>query len=143
MANIIVDRTAAPVVVVRFVGVATDEEFAEYLRQMTDVCLNIDPLAFIIDSRESMNRSPSHLAEQARWMKEHRRDLVRSAGTAFVIDQPVMRFALSSVFAIAPLPSRYIVKETFSDATAWVGQRLAEQGGTVGESGLEHLRKLA
>jgi len=133
------DMRHVPVIVATMKGALSDHEFDAYLVRLTKE-LNVRPnVVFILDAREAGTGTLGQLQRQAQWMKEQRAAIARSLGTVFVIDRPVVRFALSTVLAIAPLPGKFTVTATLSEAVAWAMARLR----TVGAEASPGLRELA
>ena len=66
---------------------------------------------------------------QAEWIESNREDLRRyTKGTAFVINNPLMRGALTAIFWLTRYETPYVVVATLEAAEEWALNRLAEAG---------------
>lgn len=132
MNRIEVDRSCLPVVMVTMEGLVSDAEYAEYLDGMSSMMASKLSRIAIIDGRASEMNSPKHGRMQANWLRKERHALASlNFGTVLVIDRPVVRFSLSAMLSIAPIPGTYKVVGTFGDAVTWAMARLDAAGLSV------------
>ena len=124
-----VDSSARPLVMVRFVGLASDEMFRGYLMELDAVLAEGSRYVVVLDARESISGPRHHQRWQAEWLKTNR-DALRehSCGTAFVIDSAINRFVLSAVFLIQRPPNPYVVVGTLNEGLDWAESRLRSSG---------------
>ncbi|MFT5353910.1 MAG: hypothetical protein ACI9KE_001110 [Polyangiales bacterium] len=127
MENITFDESRLPLVVVTFRGTVTAEEFEEYLRLL---CVNLarrKPTAVVVDSRKMVTMSAAQRKRQAEWIDSNREDLcLFTRGTAFVINNSLMRGALTAIFWLTRYETPYVVVATLEAAEEWALARLSE-----------------
>ena len=117
-----VDDSRFPLVVVRFVGPNTDEEFRSYLQAM-DRLLE-DSRGFyglLYDATEARMPSGRQSRMQTAWM-EANEDAIRrsSVGTAFVISSVAIRGVLRAILMMQSMSTPYRVEATVAAAEAWL-----------------------
>jgi hypothetical protein len=128
-ASIEVDETRFPLVVVTFVGVATDAEFEAYLERMSDVMARREVTATVLDASRAGPTPPKQRARQADWIKANADVLRRySAGSAFVITSPLIRGLLTAILWLAPMPQAHDVFSSRAAAEQWAVARLRARG---------------
>jgi hypothetical protein len=114
-----------PLLVVRFTGTATDDEFERYLHQMTVMLARRQPHAVIMDATAAHFTPTSHHRMQANWIRAHKTELAElSAGTAFVFSSRLFRVVISGVFMLQPPPSPYAIFGTLDEAVRWSAAQL-------------------
>lgn len=128
MENITFDESRLPLVVVTFRGDATTEEFEEYLRRLSANLARKQPTAIVIDSREFAVMPAAQRKRQAEWIDETRVVRTRyTLGTAFVINSPLIRGALTAIFWLTKYDTPYVVVPTLEEAEAWALKLLADE----------------
>lgn len=126
MENITFDESRLPLVVVTFRGTASTAEFEEYLRLLRVNLGRRQPTAVVVDSRKMVTMSAAQRKRQAEWIDSNREDLLRfTRGTAFVINNPLMRGALTAIFWLTRYETPYVVVATLEEAEAWALAQLA------------------
>ena len=135
------DAIAPQFLFVRCIGAPPESRVAEYFAWMTAQMRTGTGGVLVMDSRRSMLFSPTFVTQQAKWLRDHR-DLIeeKGRGTAIVLGQPVLRFALSSILSLAPTPTPLTAHDTLFDALDWAMGRLRASGITVPEPMLEMAR---
>lgn len=118
-----------PIVIVSFGGQCTDREFADYLAQLDAYYTRAQKMAVILHTLPGYTPRRVDDQAQARWLKE-RRELLKQycVGTSFVFHSMAMRFLLSAVFVVQPLPMPYQVCATLEEALRWSRDRLLACG---------------
>lgn len=126
----VIDLSRQPLFVVTFDGVSTDAEFRAYLDETTRIMITRkSPTVTIVDSRGSSRVPPSQRKMQADWINQYSNLLAKwSLGTAFVIDSPLVRGALTAIFWLQRLPMEYVVVGTRAEAERWAAERLRSVG---------------
>lgn len=120
-----VDESQWPMVVFRFRGEPTDEDFEAYLRAMESLYERGERFAILFDARGTVQLSAKHRRRQAQWLKDNAERIRRfNVGSAFVIDSAFVRGLLTAIFWIQPMPSPHTVTETLAEAEAWCRARL-------------------
>jgi hypothetical protein len=122
-----IDDSLWPLRIVRFVGVATARQFAQYLMEM-DACLHRgERFVCILDISQGGAPTQEQRQLQASWLKE-RDPLLRQfeLGVAFIVTSPLVRLALSAIFYFKPMPVPYLVTTQMSAALEWAAQRFTE-----------------
>lgn len=127
---ITIDESRRPIVLVTFVGTASDAEFDNYLRGMTEQILaRREKTVTILDALRSDQTSAAQRRRQAEWLKSHAEDLRRySLGTAFVIRSALVRGALTAIFWMQPLDRPHTIVASLEEAETWGRDRLREAG---------------
>lgn len=129
MENITFDESRLPLVVVTFRGTATSAEFEEYLRRLSANLDRKQPTAIVIDSREFLVMPAAQRKRQAEWIDATRTVRTRyTLGTAFVINSPLMRGALTAIFWLTKYDTPYVVVATPEEAEAWALKLLSDAG---------------
>ena len=125
MKSIDVDESRLPLLMVTFRGNSTNEEFEEYLR-LLDV--NLDrrqATAVVVDSRHATLIPAAQRRRQAEWLETRKSDMRRYLkGTAFVIENPLIRGGLTAIFWLSRLDTPYVVFGTLRAAENWASEQL-------------------
>ena len=112
-----------------FTSPLTDAAFEAFLGDLDVIYQRRKRFVFVLDASRMPDVSVPQRRRQAQWMKENealfRRYLI---GVAFVFSSPALRFVLSSIFLMRPLPVPYTVCSTQEEALAWAGQALRKAG---------------
>lgn len=123
-----------PLLLVRFDGTPTDEEFERYLDQMTTMLALRQRHAIVLDATAAHFTPMSQSRMQAHWIRAHKTELEElTAGTAIVFSSRLFRVVVASVFMIQPPPTPYATFGTLGEATRWAAAQL---GIAPPESGL-------
>lgn len=123
--NIRIDESRLPLFVATFLGSATNEEFAEYLRRLSANLARRQPTAIVVDSRKAVSVTAAQRKQQAEWIDANRDDLRRYVvGTAFVIESALMRGALTAIFWMTSYETPYVVVPTFEAGETWALEQL-------------------
>jgi hypothetical protein len=127
---IAIDDTRRPLIVVTFVGSATDAEFDAYLDAMaTSVLARRERTVTLLDATRSDATPAAQRRRQAEWLKTHDAELRRySLGTAFVIRSPIVRGVLTAILWIQPMSVPYTVVATRNEGEAWAAEMLSRAG---------------
>jgi hypothetical protein len=123
------DRSAFPVVKVRFTGAAAqDENFELYLQGLEESYNTKENLAIIFDASQVAVPGLRYQQRQAQWLKE-KEELMRNfcAGTAYIIPNIIIRNILKAIFAFQKQPVPYTVCGTLQEAEAWVAEALRQK----------------
>ena len=127
--SVSIDDSLWPLRLVRFVGVATPQQFEHYLGEM-DACLRRgERFVCVLDISQGGAPTQEQRQRQANWLKESE-PLMRQVelGVAFVVTSPVIRLALSTIFYFKPMPIPYRVTDRLVSAAEWAAQRFVEAG---------------
>jgi hypothetical protein len=124
----IFDQSEFPVVIIRFTGVSsTDENFGDYLAEMTALYDRQEDLAIVFDAREASLPSLRHQKMQAQWLQDHKALLKKHCrGTAYVMVTSSARIILLMIFSFTSQPVPYKTFSNMPDAEAWVSGLLQE-----------------
>jgi hypothetical protein len=133
VASITIDDSRHPLVLVTFVGGATDAEFQDYLDRMEKlVVLRRETNCTILDATRAGDTPAKQRRMQSEWLKRNETLLAKySAGTAFVITSPLVRGLLTAILWVSPMAAPHTVVATVDEAEAWAIARLREHGVTV------------
>lgn len=124
-----VDESRFPLVDVTFSGTISDEEFRDYLKQMTDLVTRGKRNVVIIDATKAGRTPPVQRKLQEEWLDRHRAELEKSSlGTAFVITSPMVRGLLTAIFWLTTMPSEHVVVGSYEEAERWAFERLRSVG---------------
>ncbi|PTL82124.1 hypothetical protein [Vitiosangium sp. GDMCC 1.1324] len=127
--SVSIDDSLWPLRVVRFVGTASPRQFEHYLEETTACLRRREQYISITDLTQGGPSTAEHRQRLVRWMHQYE-PLMREVllGTAFVINSPFMRLAVSAVTHLKPLPIPYLIAAQELEASAWAGACLEEQG---------------
>lgn len=121
------DDSAHPIIVVRFLGTHTDDEFEGYLARMSELLADSRGIhGLVLDATQAKVPTGRQARMQANWMRDNAVGIrERTVGTAFVLSSPALRGVLKAILMMQPIPSPYRVVPTPEEATAWLRQFLA------------------
>lgn len=132
MAAIEIDESRWPMIVVTFTGNATEAEFDDYLRRMSEFLQRSEPYVTVLDATRSDVTPATQRRKQADWLRAREASLRRhSAGTAFVISSAVVRGVLTAILWMQPLPQQHVIVATRAEATKWAREQLRSRGADV------------
>lgn len=124
------DDSLWPLLIIRYVGTPTNQEFAESLERRTRYLERGERHALLFDLSQTSGMGPSEQRHmQVAWMKKHdarSRELV--VGAAFVAHSPMVRLLLSLILHLQPIGSPYIAAMHMSEAVAWMVGCLRQAG---------------
>lgn len=127
-----VDIDNPPVLLITMLGQTSDEDYMRYLGKTTLALGSGKYRVAIVDARLSDMNSPRFSRMQADWLRKNKTSLdALGFATVLVIDKPVLRFALSALLALSPIPGTHKVVASLSDAAAWTIPRLRSGGHRV------------
>lgn len=130
-ASITFDDSLWPLLLSRFEGAASDEQYEEYLARGTDYLLRGDRYVSVLDMVRLSVPTASQRHRQAEWLKRNEALLgQRFMGCALVITSPFVRVALSTVLHLRPLPSPYTVAANLGQGVTWATNLLEKEGFT-------------
>jgi hypothetical protein len=135
------DDSLWPLLVVKFEGVPTTAQVAEYLEELTRYLERGERYITLNDTTGMTGMGPSEQRQmQVDWMKRHaERCRELSLGVAYAAPSPLVRLTVSVIFFLQPTRAPYLVTSTVSSAAAWVADQLEERGlGPVAERVREH-----
>jgi hypothetical protein len=130
MPAIHIDASRHPIVVVTFVGAATDAEFQDYLASMENMMvMRRGTNCTILDATRAGNTPALQRRMQADWLKRNE-ELLRkhSAGTAFVINSPLVRGLLTAILWMSPMATPHTVVASLDEAERWAAAQLRARG---------------
>jgi hypothetical protein len=127
--NITFDDSLWPLLVVRFAGTPTDEQFGEYLarrqayldRKQKHVLI-YDTVRFQVLTHEQRQRQIDWIKARADTMKQ------LSLGSALIITSPVARMTLSIVLHFSQAATPYHAARSLPEAASWAASRLHAAG---------------
>ncbi len=122
----LVDRSDYPIVKFTFTGNReTEDNFEEYLSELSFNYLRKEPIAVIFDATKASTPNPKYQLKQARWLKENK-TLMKNycRGVAYVIKQPAIRNILELIFKIQKQPCPYKIVSELEEAKFWLNQQL-------------------
>ncbi|PTL84581.1 hypothetical protein [Vitiosangium sp. GDMCC 1.1324] len=127
--HITFDDSLWPLLVVRFSGTPTNQQFEEYLskrgaylERKQKHTLIYDTVSFRVLTNEQRQRQINWLKERAGPMKEF------SLGSALIITSPVVRLTLSIVLQFSQAHMPYHAARSLPEAASWCAERLASAG---------------
>jgi hypothetical protein len=117
-----------PLLLVRLAGQDTDESIEALLVGLSHH-LSRGRCAVLIDTTEvvypPLQDSQRWTRQQGNWLRNHRELVARNCcGVGFVMISPTVRFILTGILLIAPLPCEHIVVPTALEARAFCEARL-------------------
>lgn len=124
-----IDQSRAPLMVITSEGGASDAEFDRYLAEMTAMLGTLPRYAVLMDARAAARPPATQRQKQAAWMKQHHDELARyTVAMAFVIDNPIVRGALTAILWLQPMPMPHKLFARVADAERWLVERLGDEG---------------
>lgn len=121
------DESTWPVVTVKFMDSATDDEFDAYLRSLEALYDREKPFAIVFDARDASYLPREYRKRQAQWIDENESQIREYlTGTAYVIPSAVLRGVLRAIFALRDQPAEYVVTESLEDAHEWAETQVAK-----------------
>lgn len=127
------DSTRWPLVMIRFLGEITEDEFDQYLRFLDFNVARTGAarakIALLFDAREVGRVSPAIRRKQADWIRDNL-DISRQncAGFAYVLDSSMVRGMLTAILWLATMPADYTITATVREAEDWLKGQLAGHG---------------
>jgi hypothetical protein len=121
-----IDRSTPLMMVVRFHRAASDQEFAQYVAEYTQILQNEPRFGAVFATAPGLPMTPPRQVRmQAAFMKEHAQLIEqRVVGVAFALPSPLMRGVLRGVLMLQPMPTQHTVVGTEAEGVAWVKARL-------------------
>lgn len=123
----IIDETTFPIVTIRFTGEgASDQNFQHYLDAVKAVYDQQQRLSLIFDARQARLPALKYQKMQAQWLKDNEQ-MMQSfcAGTAYVINQRIIRSVLRAIFSLQTQPVPYVVVGSEEEAIEWCTEQLS------------------
>jgi hypothetical protein len=127
--NITFDDSLWPLLVVRFSGMPTNQQFEEYMARRGSYLARNQKHALIYDTVRFSVLTSEQRQRQIDWLKEHK-ELMRklSLGSALIITSPVVRLLLSGILHFSQAATPYHAARSLPDAANWCAGRLAGAG---------------
>jgi len=115
-----------PLVTIKFTGNnETEENFTDYLNQLSDLYIPKKNIAIIFDATEAKFPSPKFQLKQASWMQTNKEVIeTYCKGIAYVIPNTIIRKALQLIFAVYNNKVSFKVFETANEANIWALNQL-------------------
>lgn len=123
-----ISREKFSIVKVTFTGEkANDDNFSNYLEELTEIYSKKEKLAIIFDARKAVFPGLKYQKIQGDWLKENEQLMENyCAGTAYVITNSIIRGVLKTIFKFQKQPVPYHVCSNLDEAEKWVKQKLSE-----------------
>ncbi|WMN07950.1 SpoIIAA family protein [Marivirga arenosa] len=117
-----IDSSEESLIKVTFTGEkSTDENFNQYLSELSKIYDNRINLSIIFDARKAGIPKLSHQKKQATWLSEHWKLMEKYCnGTAYVISNAAIRAVLKVIFSFQNQPVPYKIFSTIDEAKEWV-----------------------
>ncbi len=123
------DESRAPLMVITSRGEATDQQFDAYLAHMSGWLTRGDRYGILFDARGAGRPPPKQRQRQADWMKQNDARLRQcNLGIAFVIDNAIVRGALTAILWLSPMASPHKVVATMDQGEGWLVEVLQSHG---------------
>jgi hypothetical protein len=121
-----IERSQSLLVAVRFHRAATDQEFAQYLVEYTQLLNAEARFGAVFVTAPNLPMTPGRQVRmQAQFMKAHGALIAqRVVGVAFSLPSPLMRGVLRGVLMLQPMTCPHAVVGTEAEGVAWVKARL-------------------
>ncbi|HEX8440718.1 hypothetical protein [Archangium sp.] len=128
-ASITFDDSLWPLLISRFEGVASDAQYEEYLARGTAYLQRGERYVSVLDMGRLAVPTAAQRQRQAEWLKAHETLMHELLlGGALVITSPFVRFALSTILHLKPMPMPYVVVPDVAMGLGWAVARLEEAG---------------
>lgn len=127
--NITFDDSLWPLLVVRFSGTPTNQQFEEYMARRGSYLARNQKHALIYDTVSFNVLTSEQRQRQIDWLKERKELLQKlSLGSALIITSPVVRLLLSGILHFSQASTPYHAARSLPDAASWCAGRLASAG---------------
>ena len=127
--HITFDDALWPLLVVRFSGTPTKQQFEEYMSRRGNYLARNQKHTLIYDTVSFSVLTPEQRQRQIHWLKEYKEPLgTLSLGSALIITSPVVRLLLSGVLHFSQASAPYHAARSLPDAAGWCAGRLASAG---------------
>jgi hypothetical protein len=127
--NITFDDSLWPLLVVRFAGTPTQQQFEEYMARRGSYLARNQKHALIYDTVRFSVLTSEQRQRQIHWLKEHKELLqTLSLGSALIITSPMVRLLLSGVLHFSQTSTPYHAARSLPEAANWCAGRLASAG---------------
>ena len=128
-AGIIFDDSLWPLLISRFDGRVSDEQFERYLEQGAAYLRRGELYVSVLDMGKLALPSAPQRQRQLEWMRGKEAAMREQLlGCAFVITSPLIRLSLSTLFHVLPLPAPYVAVSNLEGGVRWASHRLQEAG---------------
>jgi hypothetical protein len=127
--NITFDDSLWPLLVLRFTGTPTNQQFEEYMARRGSYLARNQKHVLIYDTVRFSVLTNEQRQRQVDWLKERKELLQKySLGSALIITSPVARLLLSGVLHFSQANTPYHAARSLPDAANWCAGRLASAG---------------
>ncbi|WP_375769951.1 hypothetical protein NR798_03415 [Archangium gephyra] len=127
--NITIDDSLWPLLVLRFSGTPTNQQFEEYMARRGNYLARNQKHTLIYDTVSFSVLTGEQRQRQINWLKEHKEPLQKlSLGSALIITSPVVRLLLSGILHFSQAATPYHAARSLPDAANWCAGRLASAG---------------
>ena len=128
-AGITFDDSLWPLLISRFRGSVSDVAFEEYLVQGAAYLRRGELYVSVLDMGRLALPTAAQRQRQLEWMRDKKQALREQLiGCAFLLDSPIIRLTLSTIFHVVPLPSPYVAVSDLATGARWASVRLEEHG---------------
>lgn len=122
------DDSLWPLLVVKFTGTTSDQEFEAYLERMSTYLNRGEKWVCIYDSTEMKDSPLTHRQRQLEWLKENDALLrQRMIGTGFIVTSPVIRLAMSVINQLNKPPCPSSAVSNMKAALEWAAERFKQE----------------
>ncbi len=126
------DDSLWPLVLVKFEGESSDQEFEAHLKKMSEYLQRQEKYLCIYDSTLMKNSPMSHRQMQVEWLQTNDAMLRQwMIGTGFVITSPLARLAMTVISTLNKPPCPLNNFSTLEPALAWAADRFRDEGLTL------------
>jgi hypothetical protein len=123
------DDSLWPLLVVRFSGTPTQQQFEEYLATRQKYLDRREKHVLIYDTVRFQVLTPEQRQRQINWLRERARLMQEtSLGSALIIISPVARMLLSMVLQFSQAKTPYHAARSMPEAARWAAERLDGAG---------------
>ena len=123
------DKSRWPLLVIKFDGDATDEEYAASLAERTLLLFQRQKYCVLLDGTTCGAMPASQRKLEADWTREHHALLAQFlVGIVFVSSSPLLRAALTAILWLQPFAWPHTIVSTLAEAEIWASDRLRAVG---------------
>lgn len=124
------DSTLLPLLFLRVVGVPPIDQSVQHYIKMDRILERKVRHGFITDMNQASTAFPKEQKQAtADWLKLHKKEIEElSVGTAFIVSNPVIRAAMTTVFWMFPMPGTSKVVKNLEEAMDWLFPRFEAAG---------------
>ncbi|WNG38631.1 hypothetical protein F0U60_36955 [Archangium minus] len=136
-ASFFYDDSLWPMLVCRFEGQMSDEDYEEYLLQGEFYLRRGEPYVSVLDTMRLTLPTARQRQRLFQWLRQYERPMRELVvGCAFIVTSPLIRLTMSTVFHVMPMPTPYVAVQDMARAVTWAADRMRDVGHAEAAAGI-------